>query len=189
MKQFQTKLRPMMAAALLAALTAVLSFLVIPLPFSPVPVTGQTFGVMLSGALLGAKWGAMSQLVYLALGALGLPVFAGGNAGVGVLFGPTGGYLWGFAAGAFVTGLIIHSNRRTLARTLIGLLVGSIGIVYLLGLAQLVVVTGISLGQALAVGALPFLPGDAFKLVVALFLVQMLETNQVYQELREKAGL
>ncbi len=190
MQRYVGKHRSMMCAALLAALTAALSFVVIPLPFSPVPVTGQTFGVMLAGALLGAKWGAASQLVYLALGALGLPVFAGGNAGFGSLVGPAGGYLWGFVAGAFVTGIIVRGGiHRTTLRTVLGLAVGSVGVVYLLGAAQLVLVTGVTLGQALLVGVLPFLPGDVFKLVVTVLLVHALESNKVYQEIRDRAGI
>ena len=87
--------RSLALAGMMAALTAVLAYIRIPLPFSPVPVSAQTLAVMFAGALLGARLGAFSQLVYVLMGAVGLPVFAGGQGGPAVLAGPTGGYLIG----------------------------------------------------------------------------------------------
>ncbi len=96
----------MVFAALFAALTAAVSPIKIPLGFTPVPITLQTLMVLLSGALLGANLGALSQFLYVLVGALGLPVFAGGSSGFGALFGPTGGYLISYPIAAYVVGLI-----------------------------------------------------------------------------------
>lgn len=92
----------------MASIIAVLSFISIPLPFSPVPITLQTLGVMLSGLLLGPQLGSISVGLYLIAGTLGLPIFAGGAAGIGVLMGPSGGYLLGFLPGAWMIGTLSH---------------------------------------------------------------------------------
>ena len=129
-------------AAILAAATAALAHVAFPLPFSPVPITGQSFGAMIAGLLLppGAAMG--SQLAYLLAGAMGLPVYAGGRAGIGVLFGPTGGYLWGLAAGSYVTSAIVESGTRraqipTTSRCITASIVGGVVILYALGVVQL----------------------------------------------------
>ncbi|EKP94299.1 biotin transporter BioY [Thermaerobacter subterraneus] len=101
-------LRPLVLAGLMAGLTAVLSYLRIPLPFTPVPITGQTLGVMLSGLLLGPRWGFAAQLAYLLLGVAGVPVFAGGAAGLAVVLGPTGGFLLSYPLAAGLTGLLFR---------------------------------------------------------------------------------
>ena len=98
--------RGMIYASLFGALTAIGALVSIPL--QPVPVTLQTLFLYLAGSLLGGSLGALSQLIYLVLGVIGLPVFSGGKAGLGVFLGPTGGYLIGFVAGAFVTGKIVR---------------------------------------------------------------------------------
>jgi len=155
----------MVYASMFGALTAVGAYIVIPLP--PVPVTMQTLFVDLAGTLLGGYLGALSQVVYILLGVIGLPVFAGGKAGAGVLFGPTGGYLIGFVVGAFVMGKLTSLRRKPGLWWLMGSMAVGIAIVYILGLAQLMVVAKLSLAKAVAVGLLPPLPGDAAKIVVA----------------------
>lgn len=161
-------IRALAAVALLAAAISTLAFVAIPLPFSPVPLTGQSFGVMLAGALLGPRLGPLAVLAYLLLGLVGLPVFAGGHAGAGVLVGPTGGYLWGFVAGAWVIGLMSGVQKdRPAWQTMLGLVVGGIGVVYALGVTQLALVAGLPLSRAWALGVVPFLPGDLLKAVVA----------------------
>jgi biotin transport system substrate-specific component len=100
----------MIYAALFGALTAIGAFIVIPL--QPVPITLQSLFTCLAGILLGSSVGAMSQIVYVLLGIIGLPVFAGGKAGIGVLLGPTGGYLLGFIAAALVIGQIVRMKRN-----------------------------------------------------------------------------
>jgi len=176
--------RQLVLAAMFAAVTSVLAYVRIPLPMSPVPITGQTFGMMLAGLLLGPRLGALSQGVYLLMGVAGLPVFAGGQAGLGVLVGPTGGYLWGHVAGAYVTGLVAGpdptgavpggrlpgrpgAGRITFGRSLAGAILGGIVAVYGLGVLQLALVTGMSWQAAIMAGAVPFLPGDILKAVTA----------------------
>ena len=96
--------RELVLVSLFAAITCILSIVSIPLPFTPVPITLQLLAVTMSSAVLGKRLGFYSQAVYTLLGAIGLPVFAGGKAGFSVLLGPTGGYIFGFMASAFVIG-------------------------------------------------------------------------------------
>lgn len=161
-------LRSMIYAALFGALTAIGAFMVIPL--QPVPITLQTLFTSLAGILLGSSVGAMSQIVYVLLGIIGLPVFSGGKAGIGILFGPTGGYLLGFIAAAFVIGKVIKARRKPgLPWLILALVIGDL-VIYTLGTAQLMLVADLSLYKALLIGVLPFLPGDIFKLIVAAWL-------------------
>ena len=102
-----------MALALTAS-TALCAQVSAPLPFTPVPITMQVFAVLLSGLLLGGRLGFLAQAQYLAAGAVGLPVFALGHAGTGVLFGPTGGYLWSYPLAAFAVGWLAERNRAQL---------------------------------------------------------------------------
>lgn len=149
--------------SLLIALAAQVA---VPLPFSPVPVTGQTFAVLLVGAALGARLGAAAVLVYLAEGAVGLPVFApGGPLGAARFVGPTGGYLVGFAAAAYVVGALAERgwDRRLLTAAL-AMLVGEIAI-YAFGLAGLS--RFVPAERLLGAGLLPFIPGDLVKLALA----------------------
>jgi len=162
-------LREMLGAGLLAALTAILGYVQIPLPFSPVPITGQTFGVMLAGSLLGARAGFCSMLLFLITGAAGMPVFAGARAGIGVLAGPTGGFLLGFPLAAYVIGRLAYGPRsgKGILPLVLANLAGGIVIIYALGTVQLVLVTGMDPIAALGVGTLPFIPGDLLKVAVA----------------------
>lgn len=161
--------KPMIYAALFAALTAVGAFIKIPLPLSPVPITLQVFFVLLAGLVLGARWGGTSMVVYVMLGVIGLPVFSGGSSGPGILLGPTGGYIIGFVAGAFVTGLIYNKANNSKIAT-IGAMIGGLAVIYLPGVMQLSFVANMTLQQAVAVGMLPFLIGDAIKIVAALIV-------------------
>lgn len=161
-------LRQMIYASLFGALTAVGSLMVIPL--QPVPITLQTLFTGLSGVLLGGYTAALSQLIYVLLGIIGLPVFAGGKAGIGTLFGPSGGYLIGFISGAYVIGKIVEARREPgMAWMIIALLVGTL-VIYTPGILQLKLATGFSLTKALMVGMLPFLPGDAVKIFATAWL-------------------
>lgn len=135
---------------------------------SSVPVTLQTLGVMLTGLLLGARLGALAVLAYLAIGAAGVPVFAGGAAGLAPFSGPTGGYLVGFAVGAFVIGLIARTSRQF--RPVLGFVacvVGGILVVYAIGVPVLAWRLDLDFGTALRTGATIFLPGDLIKAVLA----------------------
>lgn len=153
--------------------TALMARIAIPLPFTPVPITGQTLAVLLTGAALGSRRGALSMAAYVLEGSLGLPVFAGGAAGLKWLKGPTGGYLVGFIAAAFVTGWLAERgwDRRPLL-TALAMLIGN-AVIYLFGLPWLAMFLGGFAGPkgALALGLLPFIPGDLLKLALAAFLL------------------
>ena len=155
--------------------TALMAQITIPLPFTPVPITGQTLAVLLVGAALGSRRGALSMAAYVVEGALGLPVFAGGTAGLKRLTGPTGGYLIGFIAAAFVTGWLAERgwDRRPLS-TALAMLTGN-AVIYLFGLPWLALFLGGFSGPkgALALGLLPFIPGDLLKLALAAFLLPL----------------
>lgn len=164
--------RDLVYIAFLAALTSLLAYFAVPLPGGLPPVTGQTLGVMLAGLLLGAKKGAVSQLVYLLLGLSGLPVYAGGTSGLNVLAGPTGGFIWGFILGAYVCGKLAEKNRRASFFTMAGAaFLGGVVAVYLPGCWQLATVTSLALPEAAAM-MLPFLPGDMVKVLLAAVLAQ-----------------
>jgi len=146
-------------------LLALLAPLAIPLPFTPVPITGQTFGVLLIGALLGSRRGALSMVVYLVEGSVGLPFFTGGTSGWHTLLGPTGGYLLGFIPAAFAAGWLAERGwDRRFATAIVAMLAGEV-VIYLAGLPWLAVFVG--QGNALQLGLLPFIPGDIIKLLLA----------------------
>jgi biotin transport system substrate-specific component len=141
----------------------------IPLPFTPVPITGQSFAVLLVGAVLGAHRGSASLLLYLLQGLLGLPVFAGGASGLAYLLGPTGGYLIGFVVAAYLVGrLSVRRLDQRIPSALLTFLAGEV-VIYLFGVAWLSVFLGIT--HAIIAGLLPFILGDAIKLVVAGFVL------------------
>jgi biotin transport system substrate-specific component len=148
-----------------AALTALAAQVAIPLPWSPVPLTGQTFAVLLSGALLGARRGFAAQALYLGAGAFGLPVFAGG-AGAALLFaGPTGGYLAAFPFAAALTGALCQRGwDRRFVTMFAAMLLGS-AVIFACGLAGLA--RFVPAPRLLAAGLLPFLPGDLLKSALA----------------------
>ncbi|GAA4370844.1 biotin transporter BioY [Agromyces bauzanensis] len=152
-------------AALIAALTLPGT---IPVGIG-VPITLQTLGVMLAGAILGARKGALAVTVYVALGLAGLPILAGATGGLAVLVGPTGGYLVGFILGALVIGWLAErlTPRLQFWTLLIATSVGGILAVYLVGIPWLTAVTGMPIWAAIATGSLPFLVGDAIKAVIA----------------------
>lgn len=144
-----------------SVVTALAAQVAIPVPWSPVPISGQTFAVLLSGAVLGARRAFLAQALYLLEGAIGLPVFAGGAAGFLAIAGPTGGYLVAFPFAAALVGRLAQRgwDRRFLTM-LAALLLGS-GVIFASGLAWLSrFVPG---DQLLAAGLLPFLPGDLVK--------------------------
>ncbi len=137
----------------------------IPVPFSPVPITGQTFAVLLIGMVLGPKRGALSLLLYLFEGGVGLPFFAGGRAGLAVIVGPTGGYLLGFIAAAWIVGKLAQWGMdRNIITTFLAFLIGS-SVIYLFGVVWLSAFVGFP--QAVQVGMLPFLIGDLLKALLA----------------------
>lgn len=151
-----------------AALVAAVSQVRIPLPFTPVPITGQTFGVLLVGAALGARHGGASMLLYLVVGALGLPVYAGASGGWDVVAGPTGGYLLGFLAAGWVVGRLAERGwDRRLPTAAAAMLVGNL-VIYAFGLVWLGRQLEVGVGRTLELGLYPFLLGDLIKLLLAV---------------------
>jgi biotin transport system substrate-specific component len=154
----------MALACLFAALCCAGAYISVPLPIGPVPLALSNFFAVLGGLLLGPVWGAVSALLYVAAGAVGFPVFSGGRGGLAHLIGPTGGYLAGYIVGAAVAGLF--ARKRSLRSAALGAIAG-FAAVLVLGALGLYLLSGLPVAKALAVGVLPFLPGDAVKAALA----------------------
>jgi len=175
-------------AGLLAAVLAVASW--VSIPFVPVPLTLQTLAVLVAGGLLGRYWGPASVGVYLLVGLVGVPVFAGGHAGPAVIAGPLGGFLLGFVLAAFVMGVAGEvarsgriSDRGSLAVLILGSLVGGLA-VYVVGLPWFMAVTGMSLRGAVPVAFVPYVPGDILKAAVAVVVIRAVDRALISQGLR-----
>lgn len=187
----QPPVATMILCGLFAAITAICSWINIPIGITPVPINLATLAVLLGGAFLGAKAGAVSQLVYLLLGLIGLPVFHGFTSGVGVLAGPTGGYLIGYVMCALFVGALASKPSRTknpsgkgltssgcspsdkrkgLALRLALVFCGGFLICYAFGTLWFMVSTHTPLLASLMACVLPFLPGDALKIVLAVMI-------------------
>lgn len=163
--------RRIAAVVAFAVLTGIGAVVEVRIPGTPVPITLQTMIVSLAGALLGPWLGAASQALYLAVGAMGAPVFAGGGFGVVHLLGPTGGYLLAFPLAAAVTGWLAGPPARgalPAARLAIAIALGTF-VIFGGGAAQLALLTGDPAG-AMRLGVLPFLPGDVLKVLGALLV-------------------
>lgn len=176
----RTKTTYMALCGLFAALTAICSWISIPLGFTPVPVNLATLAVFLAGGLLGPKYGTLSLTVYTLIGAVGAPVFSGFRGGFSVLAGPTGGYIIGYIAAAFIAGLICHSlagaasgKGSAVIKCVIGLIL-ALAACYALGTLWFIISTGTGLKAAFVACILPFLPGDALKIIAATILIQKL---------------
>lgn len=156
-----------LTGALLIYLT---SRILIPVPGSPIPMTGQTFGVLLVGGALGFRRGLAATLLYVLLGLVGLPVFAEGKSGLEVVLGARFGYVIGFLLAASLVGRLAELGwDRNLLGALGAMAIGN-ALIYVVGLPWLAVVTGRSATEAIQVGLLPFLFGDVLKLVLAAVL-------------------
>ena len=166
--------RDLTLSALFAAIIVVLGLVPpVTLGIIPVPITLQSLGVMLAGCIIGARRAALAYLVFIALAAAGLPVLSGGRGGLAVLFGPTGGYIFGWIVASFVTGLIAErlvreeqDAWRQLAGFLMASMVGGILVLYPVGMIWLSVIGGTPL-STIALGSLAFIPGDILKAVIA----------------------
>ena len=179
-------------ACLLTGVTIVGAKFALPLPMTPVPLTFQVFAVLLSGLLLGSRWGALAQIQYLILGALHVPVFASANSGSGVLFGITGGYLLSYPVAAFAVGWILerHSEKgdhKTLVETSnpidhrgnlltkrVCASLAGIGVIYCMGCSWMSLVTHAPLFPTVFQGALVFVCWDLFKAALSIGTVEML---------------
>lgn len=166
----------MTRVALMAAVVAVSAQISVPLPFSPVPFTMGVLAVVLSGFLLGPRYGALALVVYLLIGAVGVPVFANFTGGLGHVIGPTGGYLISYPFAAAIAGLaagVFTSRSQGRGRAIAsGTAFGLLGllVIYAIGATWLAVQAGLSPGAALVAGVLPFLPFDIVKVVLAALL-------------------
>ena len=169
--QSTQQVRKMVYSSLMAALTAAGAYIAIPI--GPVPIVLQNLFVLLAGLLLGGRWGLTSVGAYLLAGAMGMPVFSGGTGGIGKFVGPTGGYLLGFAAAAYLVGVLSEYGHGRVIVDVLAMIVGTF-IIYVFGVSWLKVVTGMSFSKAISVGMLPFLIGDAVKIAVAIPIVKAL---------------
>lgn len=161
--------RDLVLMSLFAAITAALGLIPeIPLPIGGVPITAQTLGVMLAGAILGSRRGAGAMLLFVVLVALGLPLLAAGRGGLGVFASPSGGFVIGWVFGAWVTGTLAERlpKRMNYWRFLVATIGGGIGGVYAFGIPYWAAITGSSL-WSVAVISLYFVPGDLIKAVIA----------------------
>ena len=169
----RSRLRDVLAVSSFALLTAGAAQISIPLGFTPVPITGQTFAVLLAGGVLGSKLGAASQMFYVILGALGLPFYADGAGGWEVATGSTAGYLVGFVVASFLVGLMAERGQdRNLVTSLPAFIAGSI-IIYTFGALWLAynldipLTAGATEASAVAYGVTPFIVGDILKAALA----------------------
>lgn len=169
------KTRDMILVALFAALTAV-GAVILKIPVGPVPITLQFLFTALAGVMLGSKLGALSQAIYVAMGLIGLPVFAGGVGGPSHVFSPTFGYLIGFIVGAYVIGKIAETeNKPTFTRLFLASLIG-LAVIYALGFPYLYIVLSkinkvdVTFYGVLKSGVLVFIPGDLVKCLLTAFL-------------------
>ena len=182
------RLRPLdlITTTTFSVLTAIGALIFVPV--YPVPITFQTLFTYLSGAVLGPWLGAVSQVIYIILGGIGLPIFAGGQAGFGVLAGPTGGYLFGFIAASFVIGNTsdLRANPGA-ARIAVSFVVGTL-IIYAFGIIQLSQWMDGNLQNAILVGVLPFIVGDAVKVAIAVIVATRLRGILPRTNLYQKAS-
>jgi biotin transport system substrate-specific component len=171
-----------------AVLTGLLAQLRIQLPWSPVPITGQTFGVLLAGVLLGTWWGGISMVIYAGLGAAGVPWFQGFSGGLAYMAGPTGGYIVGFILAALFLGYFTDKyvrSRSFLAMSGL-MLFASFILIYVPGLLQLNLWLAIVKGQPatfselLTMGAVPFIAGDITKVVIAALITRGITPKKAY---------
>ena len=151
------------------------------LPYTPVPVTGQVFAVLLSGVILGKWYGGLSQGFYTVLGVLGVPWFADGKAGLEILTGVTGGYIVGFIAASLIIGWFtdMYVKSRGFAGMFILMLIG-IATVYLFGAVQLAFVLGVNAGKAIELGVLPFIAVDLYKALIVSAIASAMAPKAAY---------
>ena len=166
------KVSMLVFTALFAALIVVFAQLQIPMP-GLVPISLATFGVMMCGLLLGWRYGALAVAVYILLGAVGVPVFAGFKGGVSALLGPTGGYIIGYLPYAVLAGLPSPSLQEKFWGRCLLLVLGT-AVCYILGTAWFIHATGRTLAESLGLCVVPFLPGDAAKIILSALLAPRL---------------
>ncbi len=177
-------------AFFMACITGLMAQIIIPLPWTPVPITAQTFAVLIAGILLGRYWGGLSMVIYLLIGFVGVPWFTGMTGGIGVITGATGGFLIGFILTALFLGYFSDNyiNARGFKSMLVLLLVSNFAFIYIPGLiglgAWLYVVNGTIPGiwTLLAMGLLPFLIGDLIKIGGAAALAKAVTPKESFND-------
>jgi biotin transport system substrate-specific component len=163
------QLKLVVFSSLLAGLMAVGAY--IHVPIGPVPIVLTNLFVLLSGLLLGSRWGMISTVLYLLVGFIGLPVFSGGKGGPAHFLGPTGGYLLGYAVSAWITGFFSERFGHATLGDVVAVLLGSL-IIYGFGVPWLKAITKMSWNKAWIIGVFPFLPGDVLKAASAVILAR-----------------
>ena len=161
--------RKYLITALMSAVIMILSPFSIAIPISPVPISLSTLTIYLASYILGSKYAAISTMLYVLLGIIGLPVFTGFTGGVAKVLGPTGGYIISYVFLAIIAGSVIEKNYDNKVICFLGMLLGTI-VLYIVGSLWLAFVMRISFRAALFAGVIPFIPGDIVKMIVALFL-------------------
>ncbi len=167
----------------MASITGIAAQVRIPLPWTPVPISAQTFAVLLSGVLLGGWYGALSQVFYIGTGIAGVPWFSGGGSGIAYISGPTGGYIIGFILAALFIGYFIDRfvRARGFFAVFVLMLFANFVLIHLPGLLQLSVVTGVrNIYKLLSMGTLPFIVGDVAKVLAAAALAKGITPKQAY---------
>ena len=170
-----SKIKNIAFTGLIAATICIISVWQIPLPFLTVPLTFQTFAVCLSGSTLGRWRGTLAALVYIALGTVGLPVFAGFQGGIGVVLSPLGGFILGFLPFAFLCG--IGKGKKLYTRIMLCLL--GLLLCHLCGILWYALISKVSIGAAFLAGSLPFIIKDVFFTVLAVLLARILEKRKI----------
>lgn len=161
--------RKYLITALMSAVIMILSPFSITIPISPVPISLSTLTIYLASYILGSKYAAISTMLYVLLGIIGLPVFTGFTGGVAKVLGPTGGYIISYVFLAIIAGSVIEKNYNNKVICFLGMFLGTI-VLYIVGSLWLAFVMRISFSAALFAGVIPFIPGDIVKMIVALFL-------------------
>ncbi|MBQ0067537.1 MAG: biotin transporter BioY [Phascolarctobacterium sp.] len=167
------KTRDLTKIALLVAMNCVSAYIIIPLPFSMSPLSLQTLMINLVALLLPVKQAALVMTVYLLLGLAGVPVFTGGTAGFAKLLGPTGGYVWAFLPAVALMSWLKGKEYDFYRYIFVAVCIG-IPVIYVFGVSQLMLVTGLNLWEAILMGVLPFVVGDIVKAVGAAYLVKVI---------------
>ncbi|MBO5032789.1 MAG: biotin transporter BioY [Lachnospiraceae bacterium] len=167
-KQFITT-KQMALVGVMTAVTCILGPLSIPIPISPVPISFTVLAVFLAAYVLGPRLGTLSYVIYLLLGMVGLPVFSGFIGGIGKLAGPTGGYLIGFIPMVLIVGWFIEHYNAKIVPSFIGMMIGTV-VCYVFGSIWLASQTSRTFFEALSIGALPYIPADIVKMIVAVIL-------------------
>ena len=165
-----------MGVGVFVVLTALGAFVRIPLPFTPVPITLQTFFVLLGALALGRNFGALTQALYITLGILGAPIFSQVASGLGYLAGPTAGYLFGFVLAAFLAGHLIHRARGRILLILVLVLTADM-LILICGTLWLWFLFKFPFPRAFLMGFLPFVPGDLLKVIAVTFVFRRLESR------------